>query len=140
MTVDVVAERQLLAMALSGHPSVGERFVALPAGAFTDPTHGIVATVLRDRIIRGIPVDPLTVAGDAASLAGTDHQAGQVRQFVTVAAGTAPPLSSWDYYADLVVTYAAARSARASALRLAQQLDGPMEADQLAAVDRKSVV
>lgn len=137
MTADVVAERQLLAMALSGHQSVAGWFAALPVAAFTDPTHGIVATVLRDRFTRRIPIDPITIAEDAASLAGTDHRSGLVREFVRAATATAPPLSSWEYYADLVTTYAAARAAHAVGQRLAQRMDGPVDADQLtAAVDQ----
>lgn len=137
MTADVVAERQLLAMALSGHQSVAGRFAALPVAAFTDPTHGIVATVLRDRFTRRIPIDPITIAEDAASLAGTDHRSSLVREFVRAATATAPPLSSWEYYADLVTTYAAARAAHAVGQRLAQRMDGPVDADQLtAAVDQ----
>lgn len=132
MTADVVAERQLLAMALSGHPSMPARFTALPVAAFTDPVHEIVATVVRDRFTRGVPIDSLTVAEDAGSAAGTDHQAEQVRRFVRDATSTAPPLSSWDYYADLVVTYAAARSACQVGQRLAQRLDGPVDAEGLA--------
>lgn len=134
MTADVVAERQLLAMALSGHPKVAGWFTSLPVSAFTDPVHGIVATVLRDRFTRQIPIDPLTISADAASLAGTDHQAETVRKFVHAASTTAPPFSSWEYYADLVVTYATARAAHAIGQRLAQRLDGPVDGEQLAVV------
>lgn len=133
MTADVVAERQLLAMALSGHPSMPARFAALPVAAFTDPVHAIVGTVLRDRFTRRVPVDALTIAADAAAAAGTDHQSDTVRQFVRAASITAPPLSSWEYYAEVVVTYAAARQAWQVGQRLAQRLDGPVDGDGLAA-------
>src|SRR4051794_40924015 len=53
---DLVAERQLLAMALSGHPSVRDRFLALPMLVW-HPSHEPVATVLRDRFRRNIPLN-----------------------------------------------------------------------------------
>lgn len=130
---DVVAERQIIALGLSGHPTLTKRFAALPPRAFSVPMHEVVATVLRDRITRGIPLDPITIAADAAASAGTDHQAENIRRFVNAAVIDAPPPGAWDYYVDQVLTYAAAREALAAGVRLTQRLSGPVDADTLSA-------
>lgn len=129
---DVVAERQLIALGLSGHPTLTQRFAALPLRSFSLPMHEVVATVLRDRITRGIPLDSVTIAADAAASSGTDHQSENIRRFVNAAVSEAPPPGAWDYYADVVATYAAARDARAAGMRLVQRLSGPVEPDTLA--------
>lgn len=123
MNSDVVAERQILALALSGHPSIGERFLALPVDGFTPGTHKLVADVLRDRYTRAIPVDADAVALAAAAVAGTDHKAESVRAFVLAAAVSPPTQDSWSYYAELIVTAAAARRGVAAGTRLVQRLE-----------------
>jgi len=125
--IDTIAERQVLALALSGHPAAGERFRRLPVDVFVDGRHVVVATVLRDRLTRGVPIDTDGVALAAASLAGSDHKAGQVRDMVLQAVSSAPSWDSWDYYADQLVTLAAARRGVQAGQRLVQRLEAASE-------------
>lgn len=117
---DAVAERQVLALVLSGHPRIGQRFLALPLGCFQPGTHETVAAVLRDKITRAVPVDPLTVAADAAAVAGTDHKADLVHRFVHNAATTAPTADAFDYYAEIILNKLRLRHLGEAGHRLAQ--------------------
>lgn len=120
--VDVVAERQVIATILD--PACSEdiraQFTAIPPDAWYDPVHDAVATVLRDRIVRGIPVDAMIVAEDAAAACGTDHQADRVRRFVIDAATTAPPPVSFGWYAEQLLRGVYLRNVHASGVRIAQ--------------------
>jgi hypothetical protein len=101
---DQVAERQVLALVLSGHPGIGEKFARLPHDVFVHQVHRDVATALRTRLARGVPVaDPQGVAAEAAALTGTDHRAQLVYRFVVDASLSAPPLDGFGYYADVLI-------------------------------------
>lgn len=128
---DLVAERALLAMAMSGHPSARERFLALPVGLW-HPSTEPVATVLRDRLVRDVPLDPITLAGMVAERVGTDEQAQRLRRFVHECAETCPPLDTWPYYEQQVVLCLAIREADRNAQTLAQRLDTATEAQHVA--------
>jgi hypothetical protein len=132
MNSDTVAERQVLALALSGHPSIRERFLSLPLDSFTPGTHQLVAGVLRDRYTRAVPVDAETVAVAVAELAGTDHKAETARAFVLAAAITPPTMDSWPYYAELLVTAATARRGAAAGRHLLQRLEIAEDASEVA--------
>jgi hypothetical protein len=135
---DLVAERQLLALALSGHPSIRERFLALPAGVWDESTDP-VATVLRDRFVREIPVNALTVAADVESVAATTEQGKRLHQFVVDCEMTAPPLDSWGYYAEQVLLCFSIRQAWLQSQRLSQRLESAVEASQVAEIVRTAV-
>lgn len=135
---DLVSERQILAMALSGHPSAREKFLALPVGLW-HPSMEPVATVLRDRMVRGIPMDALIVSADVAATASNDDQARKLRQFVLELSSSAPPLDSWDYYAEQVLTCLTVRRAEAEARRLVQRLETTTEPQQVAQAVRAAI-
>lgn len=139
MSADVVSERQILALTLAYHSAVGKQFLALPADVWFEPTHEPVATVLRDRLVRGLPIDPLTVAADAAAAVGTDHVAEQVRRFVIEATSWSPALESFGYYAERVLMHATIRRAQRHATRLQQQLEYPSGAEDVARAIRSAV-
>lgn len=127
---DLIAERQVLAIALTGPAEIQAQFAAMPPGVFGqhDEQGGanlndLVATVLRDRIRRGIPIDPAVLAADAARVAGSDDKARRVGMFVAELASTFPPAVSWSYYAERVLLLHAAREASVHAYRLAQRLE-----------------
>jgi len=128
---DVVAERQILAMALAGHDSTRERFLSLPAEAFSAGRHDVVATVLRDKLRRGLPINALTVAADAASVVGTDHNAEQVQRFVMECSSSAPPLNTWGYYEERVRMCATSTKAEQDARRFLQKLDAADDTEQI---------
>ncbi|WP_394621259.1 AAA family ATPase [Lentzea sp. JNUCC 0626] len=119
---DLVAERQVLAIVLSHEcpEPITAKFLLVPPDAWHDPVHDVVATVLRDRITRRIPIDPLVVATDAASVVGTDHKAQRVHRFVTDAVTATPPWVSFDYYAEEVLRALYLRRVHQSGQRLAQ--------------------
>lgn len=129
---DLVAERQLLAMALSGHPSVRARFLALPVLVW-HPSHEPVATVLRDRFRRGIPVNAVTVGADVA--AAVDEIHGRLlAKLINECSMSCPPLETWVYYAEQVLTCFTVREADRHAERLHQQLEtvvDPQEVGEL---------
>lgn len=122
MSADVVAERQIIAIVLAPHcpDEILARFVVIPPDAWQHPAHNVVASVLRDRIVRRIPVDPLIVAEDSAAACGTDHQAARVRQLVIDAATGAPPFVAFDWYAEQILKQAYLRNVHQAAVRLAQ--------------------
>lgn len=138
MRHDVVAERQILAMALSGHPMVRERFLQLPVGVW-DPSMEPIATVLRDRFRREIPVNPLTVAADAAASASNREQGEKLHRFVEDCASSSPPFDSWGYYVEQVLTSFAVTRAMEHALRLAQQLESAREPQDVASAVQRAV-
>lgn len=135
---DVVAERQILALALSGHPMVRERFLQLPVGVW-DPSMEPVATVLRDRFARDIPVNALTVAADAAGSASTREQGEKLHRFVEDCASSAPPQDSWGYYVEQVLTCFAVSRAMEHAQRLSQRLESAQEPQEVAAAVQRAV-
>lgn len=131
---DLIAERQVLAMALTAPDECRDRYLALPPGVFAEGPHNVVATVLRDRLSRGIPIDPVVLGVDAASVAGTDEKARRVGVFVAELASTASPLASWDFYAERIQYLHAGREAAYYAGNLLQRLetvDDPAEVVEL---------
>lgn len=131
---DPVAERQLLALALSGHPTVRDKFLALPDGIW-HPANEPIATVLRDRMRRDIPIDPHTIAADAATRANTDDQGARIHKLVLDCDTSCPPLDTWPHYAEQVLLQHTIRSAETHAHQLAQRLETITEpADLTAAV------
>lgn len=131
---DRVSERQCLALVLSGVPEVQRGFLAIPADAWGAGTHNVVATVLRDRIVRSIPINALSVAEDAAALAGTDHKAGQVRALVVDMIGTEPPVASFEYYAETVLAKMFLRRVQAVGHRIVQTAESASDGSELADV------
>lgn len=93
----------MLALALDGDPDVCRRFLLIPPDAWGVGPHDVVATVIRDRIVRGIPINALSVAADAAATVGTDHKAQRVGMLVADLLGQVPPHDSFDYYAEAVL-------------------------------------
>lgn len=132
---DLIAERQLLAMTLSGHPTVREKFLALPMRVW-HPSTEPVATVLRDRLVREIPTNPLTVAAAVVSMVANSEQADRLRRFVTDAAASTPPLGTWDYYAEQVLTCLTIRDADHAAQVLVQRLETATEPQEVADIVR----
>jgi hypothetical protein len=135
---DLVAERQLLAIALSGHPTVGEKFLALPVRIWHPSTEPL-ATVLRDRLRRRIPVNALTVAADVAASASGDDQAERLRRFVMDCESTSPPLETWPYYVEQVLTAFTVRQAERHTQTLAQRLETATEPTDVADIVRAAV-
>jgi len=119
---DVVAERQTIAIVLAPlcPEEILARFVVIPPDAWQHPAHNVVAAVVRDRIVRRIPIDPLIVAEDASAACGTDHQAARVRQLVIDVATGSPPWTAFDWYAEQVLRQAYLRNVHRAATRLAQ--------------------
>jgi hypothetical protein len=98
---DLVTERQLLALVLTGDRRIAAEFLRLPTEVFSSERHKVVALVLRAQIAANVgPVDVFMAAAAAAERAGTDGQAEEERRFVHNLALTAPPTSSWHLYAD----------------------------------------
>lgn len=135
---DQIAERQLLAMALSGHPSIVGKFLALPIGIWHTSLEP-VATVLRDRMRRGHPINALTVAADAAATCHNDEQAERIHRFITDAESTCPPLDTWPHYAEQVLTAYTVREADTHAQRLTQLLENVTEPSDVSQAVRATV-
>lgn len=137
MSYDHVAERMVLASVLGGHPIAAKRFASLPIHVWHDEMHEAVASILRDRIARKVPIHPLTVAADAEATAPAPISKERARAFVLEAAGQAPPVESLSYYLERVVVCANIREAQREAIRLAQQLERAADAESLvSAVDQ----
>lgn len=133
---DLVAERRLLEMVLSGHPSVTAKFLTLPGNLWAE-TFEPIATVVRDRIRRGIPLDPLVIAADVASVietsgADTGDNVERARRFVLEAAGSSPPLGDWDHYLEQALMMRTIRLADEAAERLQQRLETATDAAEVA--------
>lgn len=128
---DLDAERQLLAIALSGHPTIRDMFLTIPAGVW-EPRHEPIATVLRDRLTREIPIDPGTIATDSAKAVGTDERANRMYKFVLDCSATAPPMASWSYYLERVLTCHAIRETAAAGQRLTQRAETAEELADIA--------
>lgn len=129
-----IAERQVIALALTGAEEVRAGFLAIPPEAFHRGLHGTVAAVIRDRIVRGIPIDPLGIAGQAASIAGTDHKAQLVHQFVAECVTTAPPLPSFAFYGDELLRSLHLRRVQEAGQRLCQLAEAGRDGAELADV------
>lgn len=136
IAADVVAERQTIAIALAAHcpDEILARFLVIPPDAWQHPAHNVVATVLRDRIVRRIPVDPMIVAEDAAAACGTDHQAQRVRQLVIDASTGAPPFPAFDWYAEQILRQAYLRNVHNAAIRLAQLAERGLDGAEISDV------
>lgn len=130
---DMLAERRLLEMVLSGHPAVAQKFLDVPARAWSTWNEPIV-TVIRDRIRRGIPLDPLVIAADVISTIEHVDQAERTRLFIENAGTTCPPLDDWDHYASQVLMCFTIREADEVAVRLTQSLELVTEPDAVSAV------
>lgn len=137
---DLIAERQVLAIALTGPEEIQAQFAAMPPAVFGGAgLHDVVAAVLRDRIRRQIPIDPAILAVDAAGVAGSDDKARRVGMFVAELASTFPPAASWSYYAERVLLLHAAREATAHAVRLTQRLETVDEPSEVVDLVRGTV-
>lgn len=123
MSFDHVAERMVLACVLSGHPLAAKRFVALPQHVWHDAMHDAVATILRDRIVRKVPINAMTVAADVMAAAPSTVSGERAHAFVLDASSSAPPMESLGYYLDEVLTHANIREASREATRLLQRLE-----------------
>lgn len=130
---DPVAERMVLACVLTGHPTAAKRFMTLPHDVWWNRLHETVATVLRDRIVRKVPINTLTVAADAEAVAVGGAMKGKTREFVIDTASITPPLESMGYYLDQMVLHHGVRRASAVADTLAQSLERTTSPESLAA-------
>lgn len=133
---DIVAERRLLEIALAGHPSIAPKFLALPGDLWIEMFEP-VATVVRDRIRRSIPMDPLVIAADVAAAietsgADTGDNVERARRFILEAAASSPPIGDFDHYAEQALAMRAIRHADAIAQRLQQQLETATDPTEVA--------
>lgn len=133
-THEQVAERQLIALALTGNPALERRFAAIPPDAWTPGIHETVATVLRDRITREIPIDAVMISAAASDVVGTDDRAQRVHAFVVSCATSAPTGESWDYYEELVLRHLHLRRLHAAGLRIAQLSDAGLDGGEVSEI------
>lgn len=131
---DPTAERMLLALAISGHPEAGKKFLALPADMFTVGVHRAVADTLREAIQRGQRIHPPVISTTAARRAGTNHKAESVSRFVTQISTEGPPIEAWDFYARQVAEARRIRDLSTLGQRLVQVAEGfeHVDADAMA--------
>ena len=99
---DPLAERMLLALGLSGHPSVTERFLRLPLEVFTAGRHQAVAGALRDAMTRDDVIHPPNIAAEASRRTDTRHKAELISQLVVNLVTEHPPVEAFDFYAETV--------------------------------------
>lgn len=118
---DQIAERQVLAIALgSGDASM---LTEVSDDVWTDEKHALVASVLTERSVRGIPIEPQGVAKAVMARAGSDRVAKQHADLVLALFALAPPAAALPYYLERIVGLATARKVAKSASRLAQYLE-----------------
>lgn len=134
MNGDAIAERQVIALALTGTEETSAGFLAIPPEAFHRGLHATVAAVIRDRIVRGIPIDPLGIAGQASTIAGSDHKAQLVHQFVAECVTNTPPGAAFAYYAEEVLRSLHLRRVHEAGERLCQLAEGGRDGAELADV------
>lgn len=127
---DITAERMLLALALSGHPEAGAKFLRLPQEAFTKGVHRAVADALRATLNRGEHVHAPLIAVEAAKRADTAHKAQAAQRLVTEIGTSAPPLDTFDFYARQLTEAMRIRELSGLGQRLMQLVDTPGEVDQ----------
>ncbi|MGW4129477.1 ATP-binding protein [Amycolatopsis japonica] len=133
---DFVAERRLLEIALSGHPSVAPKFLALPGDLWVESFEP-VATVIRDRIRRNIPLDPLVIAADVAAAieadgADTGDNVERARRFVLEASASSPAVGDFDHYAEQALAMRTIRLADRVVIQLHQQLEAATDPAEVA--------
>lgn len=116
---DLVTERQLLALALTGGRQIAADFLRLPPGVFSSERHKVIASVVREQLAIG-PIDPLAVAQTVAHTTGTDAAAEQAHRYVTDLAFTAPPGGAWSHYAEIAVEAMHVRDLLAAGHRITQ--------------------
>ena len=101
---DAVAERQILAMAMTSDQRTAEKFRRLPIEAFSLARHRVTAgAITRVMTESPGPLDVHRVARLVAERTSSADAAETAQRFVHDLNLTAPPLSSWDYYADQVL-------------------------------------
>lgn len=121
-------------MTLSGHPSVRDRFLALPVLVW-HPSHEPVATVLRDRLRRSIPLNATTVSADVLAVVDETH-ARRLEKLICDCSVSCPPLDTWAYYAEQVLTCFTVREADRHAERLRQQVESATDPQEIAEIIR----
>jgi hypothetical protein len=126
---DLIAERQVLGIALATPDQAAAAFAALGPDCFTDARHALIAAVLTDRYARGIPIEPQGVLRACVERSGTDDAARQVGQLVTSLVGQAGPAGALAYYVERVGSLATVRRVHVQATRFRQQLEGAAATD-----------
>lgn len=99
--LDIITERQILALVMTGDSTISAEFARLPMELFGSERHRVVARVLHRHVADyGRVMDMYAVASAVADHTGTDSQADEAHRYVHELAITAPPAASWSYYVE----------------------------------------
>lgn len=109
---DVIAERQLVAAALSGATT---ELLSVPVDAFTAWQAKQIAVVIHDLHARRIPVDPPVVLREVVARSATDEHGRQLGKLVTDLTTQFVPATSAAYYAERITAMHTARTAVSAA-------------------------